>query len=40
VPDFQVIRQESAGANILALVKSPGGLFAKDKYSVQLFVAK
>jgi len=40
VPDFQIVRQESAGANILALVKTPGGLFAKDKYSVLTYLAK
>jgi hypothetical protein len=40
VPDLQIVRQESAGVNILALVKSPGGLFAKDKYSVLTFMAK
>ncbi len=40
VPDFQIIPRQSAGANILAVVKSPGGLFAKDKYSVQSFTAK
>lgn len=39
VPDFQIVRQET-GANILALVKTPGGLFAKDKYSVLTFMAK
>ncbi len=40
VPDFQVIPQGGMGANILALVKTPGGLFAKDRYSIQTFVAK
>jgi len=40
VPDFQIIRQESSGASILALVKDSGGLFAKDRYSVQTFTAK
>ncbi len=40
VPDFEIVRQESAGVSILALVKSPGGLFAKDKYSVLTFMAK
>jgi len=40
IPDLQVGRQESPGANVLALVKSSGGPFAKDKYSVQFFTAK
>jgi hypothetical protein len=40
VPDFQIVRQEGTGANILALVKTSGGLFAKDKYSVLTYMAK
>ncbi len=40
VLDFQIARQENAGANILALVKSPGGLFSKDTYKVMTYTAK
>jgi hypothetical protein len=40
IPDFQIVRQENGGADILALVKSSGGLFARDKYSVLTFQAK
>jgi len=40
VPDFQIIRQEKAGANILAIVKSSGGLFSRDTYRVMTYTAK
>jgi hypothetical protein len=40
VPDFQIVRQESAGATILTLVRSSGGLFAKDTYKVLSYTAK
>ncbi len=40
VLDFQIIRRESGGADILALVKSPGGLFSRDTYRVMTYLAK
>ena len=40
VPDFQIIGQEKTGANILALVKSSGGLFSRDTYRVMIYLAK
>jgi hypothetical protein len=40
ISDFQIVRKEDGEANILALVKTPGGLFTRDKYSVLTFAAK
>ncbi len=40
VVDFQILHREGTGAQILALVKSPGGLFSKDVVRVMSYTAK
>jgi len=38
--DFQLLKSEGTGAQILTLVRIPGGLFAGDRYRVQSYMAK
>jgi hypothetical protein len=40
VLDFQVIRQDQTGAQIIALVKIKGGLFTKEREQVMIFSVK
>ncbi len=40
VVDFRILRQEGQGAQILALVKSPGGLLSSDHIQVMSYTAK
>jgi hypothetical protein len=40
VMDYQVLRQQGAGARVLALVMIPGGLFAADRFSVMTYATK
>jgi hypothetical protein len=40
VLDFRILRLEGPGARILALVRSPGGLFAGDTIKVMSYPAK
>lgn len=40
VVDFRILRQEGQGAQILAIVKSPGGLLASDHVQVMSYTAK
>jgi hypothetical protein len=40
VLDFQILRLEGPGARIVALVRSPGGLFAGDTIKVMSYPAK
>ncbi len=40
VLDFQIIRTEGSGAQILALVMTPGGLFSSDRVRVMSYTTK
>lgn len=40
VLDYQVLRQQGAGARVLTLVMIPGGLFASDRFSVMIYATK
>lgn len=40
VQDFQVLRLEGGGAQIVALVRHPGGLFRSDRMSIMTFEMK
>ena len=40
VLDYQVIRQQGSGAQILAIVMTPGGLFAADRYRLIRYATK
>lgn len=40
VRDFQILRQEGAGAQLPVLVLSPGGLFASDRVRVRIYTVK
>jgi hypothetical protein len=40
VLDFQLLKNEGTGAQILALVQIPGGLFGSDHFRVQSYTAK
>jgi hypothetical protein len=40
VLDYQIIRQQGSGTQILALVMKPGGLFGADRVSVMSYTPK
>jgi len=40
VRSYQIIRQQGSGAQILALVMTPGGLFAADRVRVMSYATK
>ncbi len=40
VLDYQIIRQQGLGAQVLALVMTPGGLFAADRVRVMSYATK
>jgi hypothetical protein len=40
VLDYEIIRQQGIGAQVLALVMTPGGLFAADRVRVMSYTTK
>lgn len=40
VLDYQVVRQQGSGAQVLAIVMTPGGLFAADRYRLIRYATK
>lgn len=40
VLDYQVVRQQGSGTQVLAIVMTPGGLFASDRYRLMRYAAK
>jgi hypothetical protein len=40
IVDYQVVRREGSGTQILAIVMTPGGLFAADRYRLMRYTTK
>ncbi len=40
VLDYQVVRQQGSGTQVLAIVMTPGGLFASDRYRLMRYATK